>query len=156
VKLFFTLTNALLDASIAAWDAKRRYDSVRPVTVIREIMHKKNWNSYIPTPPFPEHVSGHSTFSRASATILRNFTGSDEFGAAGVLEKGASIIEPGKPSADIQLPVWKTFSDAATEAGLSRMYGGIHFPRGNEEGQQLGGAIGEYVWKKAKFYFNDK
>ncbi|HYJ38795.1 MAG TPA: hypothetical protein VEV87_09270 [Chitinophagaceae bacterium] len=156
IKLFFALANALLDSSIACWDAKRRYESARPISVIREMMNKKNWKSYIPTPPFPEHVSGHSTFSRASAIILRNFTGSDEFGAAGVIEKGTSIIEPGKPLNDIQLPAWKTFSDAATEAGISRLFGGIHFAKGNEEGQKLGEAVGNRVWDKVKYYFNQK
>ena len=156
IKLFFALSNALLDASIACWDSKRRYDAVRPITAIRHLLRRHEWNTYIPTPPFPEHVSGHSTFSKAAAIILKNFTGSDEFDAVGVLEKGASVIEPGKPDEDIELPVWKTFTAAAEQAGLSRMYGGIHFRRGNEDGLRLGEQVGNQVWEKALFYFNDK
>lgn len=156
IRLFFALSNALLDASIACWDSKRKWDAVRPVTVIRELLRKRDWNPYIPTPPFAEHTSGHSTFSRASAVILRNFTGSDEFGAAGVVEKGSSLIEPGKPPEDIQLAPWKTFTAAAEEAGLSRIYGGIHFRKANEEGQKMGEQVGARVWEKVQFYFNDK
>lgn len=156
VKLFFVLSNALLDVSIACWESKRKYDAVRPITAIHEFLKKTDWNSYIPTPPFPEQVSGHSSFSMAAATILKYFTGSDEFGAVGVLEKGKSLIEPGKPLEDIQLPIWKTFTAAAEEAGMSRLYGGIHFRKGNEDGQKLGEAVGVYVWEKAQFYFNDK
>ncbi|HYF32570.1 MAG TPA: hypothetical protein VD993_15705 [Chitinophagaceae bacterium] len=156
VKLFFALSNALLDASIACWDSKRKYDSARPISVIRSLLRRNDWNSYIPTPPFPEHVSGHSSFSKAAAVILKNFTGSDEFGAVGVLEKGTSVMEPGKPDEDIELPAWKTFTDAAEQAAMSRLYGGIHFRRGNQDGLKLGEQVGNQVWEKALFYFNDK
>lgn len=156
IKLFFALGNALLDASVACWDCKRKYEAVRPVTAIRTLLRRTDWNTFIPTPPFPEHVSGHSTFSRAASVILKNFTGSDEFGAAGVFEKGVSQAEPGKPEEDIQLPVWETFTAAAQQAGLSRLYGGIHFRKGNEDGLQLGEQVGNQVWEKALFYFNDK
>ena len=173
IKLFFALGNALLDASIACWECKRYYNSVRPVTAIRELywgldiqawagpgkgtrtIKGENWNSYIATPPFPEHVSGHSTFSRAAATILKQFTGSDEFGGCSTICKGSSTIEPGiTPCVDIVLD-WPTFTSAAEQAGLSRLYGGIHFKNGNEEGQKLGLHIGISVWEKSKFYFND-
>lgn len=156
IKLFFALSNALLDASVACWDCKRKYDAVRPLTVIRSLLRRGDWNTYLPTPPYPGHVSAHSTLSRAASVILKNFTGSDEFGAQGVLEKGCSLIEPGKPDEDIQLPVWASFTDAAEQAGMSRLYGGVQFRRGNDEGLQLGEKVGNTVWEKALFYFNDK
>jgi hypothetical protein len=87
VKLFFTLGNALMDASIAAWAWKYKYDYVRPITGIREhyrgrqvtswlgpyqgygLVQGERWIPYqelnVVTPPFPEYVSGHSTFSAA-------------------------------------------------------------------------------------------
>jgi membrane-associated phospholipid phosphatase len=96
-KMFLALTGALLDASIAAWDAKRAYDSVRPITAVRELyrgrtvlawggpgrgtraIRGEDWLPYQPptvvTPPFAEYVSGHSTFSAASAEVLASFTG---------------------------------------------------------------------------------
>jgi hypothetical protein len=96
VKLFFALTNALFDASIAAWDAKRAYDSVRPITAVRFLFRNQliqgvngqsvvgqDWRPYqpstFPTPPFAEYTSGHSTFSAAAAEVLKSFTGSDAF-----------------------------------------------------------------------------
>jgi VCPO second helical-bundle domain/Domain of unknown function (DUF6851) len=171
-KLFFALTNALLDASIAVWDTKREYDYVRPVTAIRflfagrpirawagpyegtQLMPGERWQSYIATPPFPEYVSGHSTFSAASAEILRSFTGGDEFGAQVTIPAGSSPIEPGfVPREDITL-LWRTFSEAADEAALSRRYGGIHFESGDLEGRLLGRRIGALVWQKAQAYFD--
>ena len=139
-KLFFALANGLLDASIAAWHVKREHDSVRPITAIRflfggrpirawagpyqgvQLIPGDQWQSYIGTPPFAEFVSGHSTFSAASAEILRSFTGSDEFGAQVTIKAGLSAIEPGLvPREDVTLS-WRTFSEAADEAGLSRRY----------------------------------
>ena len=88
--------------------------------------------------------------------MLRNYTGSDEFGAAGVLEKATSVIEPGRPLEDIQLPVWKTFTDAALEAGLSGFYGGIHFKKAIEDGFKMGEETGNNVWERVQFYLNYK
>ncbi|HRO45277.1 DUF6851 domain-containing protein [Agriterribacter sp.] len=173
IKLFFVLSNALLDASIACWECKHRYNSVRPVTAIRELYRGKDiqawggahkgretikgeeWQSYIATPPFPEHVSVHSTFSRAAATILQYYTGSDQFGGCTVIEKGCSAIEKGTvPTQDITLE-WDTFTAAAEQAGKSGLYGGTHFSKGDRDGQKLGAEIGKCVWEKALFYFND-
>ena len=172
VKLFFALSNALMDASIAAWDAKRFYDSVRPVTAIRflfagqpvrawagpgqgiQLIAGDQWQPYIPTPPFAEYVSGHSTFSAASAEILHSFTGSDHMGAQVTVPAGSSAIEPGVvPGHDVTLS-WKTYSEAAAEAGLSRLYGGIHFPDADREGRAMGRKIGSLVWQTAQSYFD--
>lgn len=175
IRLFFALSNALLDASIACWECKHYYQSVRPVSVIRYLFENeeiqawagpckgtktikgKDWNPYIETPAFPEHVSGHSLFSRTAATILKNFTGSDKFGGCTVVKKGSSKIEPGcsLPCTDITLE-WPTFTLTAEEAGMSRLYGGIHFKNGNESGQKLGVLVGTQAWEKALTYFNQE
>lgn len=177
IKLFFALTNAMLDASIACWECKRRYDSVRPITAIHELyrgriikawggpfkgtveMNGKDWMPYqhadFLTPPFPEHVSGHSTFSKAAAHIINAYTKKESFAGCFVVKKGSSQIEPGKtPSVDIKLE-WPTLTAAAEEAGISRLYGGIHFKRANELGQKLGSSVGKCAWEKALVYFND-
>jgi len=172
VKLFFALTNGLLDASVAVWEAKRYYDSPRPVTAIRflfggrpvrawagpfqgtQLVSGDVWQSYIATPPFAECVSGHSAFSAASAEILRSFTGSDRFGAQVMIEAGSSAIEPGVVPAGSVTLAWRTFSEAADEAGLSRRYGGIHFEDGDLAGRLMGRQIGVLVWKTALSYFN--
>jgi hypothetical protein len=179
VKLFFTLGNALMDASIAAWYWKFKYDFVRPITGIREeyrgrditswlgpykgygLVKGESWIPYqeltVVTPPFPEYVSGHSTFSGAGARVISTFLGSDSFGASVTVRAGSSRIEPrtatnpGSPAEDVTL-YWPTFSAAAGEAGMSRRFGGIHFPSGDPHGRSLGSAIGGDAWNKAQAY----
>ena len=179
IKLFFTLGNALMDASIAAWAWKYKYDYVRPITGIREhyrgrqvtswlgpyqgygLVKGEHWIPYqelnVVTPPFPEYVSGHSTFSAAGARVLATFTRSDAFGASVTIGAGESRIEPrtpthpGTPAKDMTLS-WPTFQAAADEAGWSRRYGGIHFESGDLHGRSLGNAIGGDAWIKAQSY----
>ena len=170
-RLFFALTNAVFDAGIAAWDAKRAFDSVRPATAVPYVlqgqqiqawggpgkgavtMDGKFWIPYqlstFPTPPFPEYISGHSAFSAAGAEILRLFTGCDKFGDSVNFEVGSSKIEPGlTPSSAIALH-WNTFTEAANEAGISRRYGGIHFKSGDLMGRAVGRLAGRQAWVKA-------
>lgn len=176
VKMFFALTNAMLDAGIAAWDAKRAYDSVRPVTAISLLLRGKKirawggqgkgtvemdgsqWIPYqpasFPTPPFPDFVSGHSTYSAAAAATLALWTGSDHFGDSVILSAGSSKVEPGITPAQPVTLKWDTFSDAADEAGMSRRYGGIHFARADLVGRQLGRLVAARVWSKAQAYMN--
>lgn len=176
VKLFFVLTNALFDASIATWDAKRAYDSVRPITAIHFLFSGKRirawggpskgteeidgagWQPYqkpwVITPPFPEYVSGHSAFSAAAAEVLRQFTGRDAFGYSVRIKAGSSKIAPGKvPARDLTLS-WPTFSAAADQAGISRRYGGIHFKNGDMNGRKLGRLVGAQAYRKAVQYFS--
>ncbi|MDJ0900002.1 MAG: vanadium-dependent haloperoxidase [Xenococcus sp. MO_188.B8] len=107
-----------------------------------------------PSPPFAEYTSGHSSFSAAGAEILRLFTESDDFGASVTFAPGESRFEPGiTPAAEITL-AWDSFSAAAEEAGLSRLYGGIHFEDGDLNGRSLGREVGKAVFKQAQFYIN--
>ena len=177
IKLYFALGNAVFDAGIAAWDAKRAFDSVRPITAIRYLFRGvkiQSWGGpgldniemlgeeWIPyqslsflTPGFPDFVSGHSTFSAAAAEVLRRFTRSDVFGMRVVVPKGTSRIEPGiTPKTDVTL-TWATFTDAAEQAGMSRRYGGIHFKAADIEGRELGRKVGAEVWKKAAYHFGE-
>ncbi|HTD51580.1 MAG TPA: vanadium-dependent haloperoxidase, partial [Thermoanaerobaculia bacterium] len=176
VKMFFALSNALLDASICAWDAKRTYDSERPGTAIHFLfagqmitawagpfqgtrsIRGEDWQPYqlstVRTPPFPEYFSGHSIFSAAGAEILKSFTGSDTFGDSVTIKAGTSRGEPGVvPTNDVTLS-WPTFSDAADAAGMSRRWGGIHFAQGDLTGRSLGRQVGAMAWAKAKTYFD--
>jgi hypothetical protein len=176
VKMFFVLSNAIFDAGVAAWDTKRAFDSVRPVTAIPFLFRGKTirawggpgkgtvemdgsqWIPYqqatFPTPPFPEYVSGHSTYSAAAAHILELWTGSDHFGYSVTLPTGSSKIEPGStPDRPVALH-WETFTDAANEAGISRRYGGIHFRAADLAGRLLGRMVAFEVWQKAQSYFD--
>ena len=174
-KMFFAVTNAMLDVSIAVWDCKRVFDYVRPITAIRflmagkeilawggpfrgaQLIHGEQWQAYQtgaqPTPAFPEFSSGHSAFSSAAAEVLRDFTGSDAFRDSVVIKAGSSGVEPGAvPAADITLS-WTTFSEAADQAGMSRRYGGIHFKEGDLQSRAMGRLIGAQAWTKANTYF---
>jgi len=172
VKMFFALGNALMDSSIAVWECKRFYDYVRPITAIHylyagkpvrawagpylgtQLIPGETFKTYIGTPPFAEYVSGHSTFSSASAEILKAVAGSDAFGASVTIAAGSSPVEPGAvPAQDVTL-AWATFSDAADQAGMSRRFGGIHFEHGDLNGRALGRQIGALVWQKAGTYFD--
>ena len=175
-KMFFALTNAMLDASIAVWDCKRVFDYVRPITAIRFLMAGKeisawagpfkgtqtilgeHWQAYQlgaqPTPAFPEFTSGHSAFSAAGAEVLKSYTGNDTFNGAVIIKAGTSRVEAGAvPATDITL-TWATFSEAAAQAGMSRRYGGIHFKEGDLQSRAIGRAVGAQAWAKAQSYFN--
>jgi len=171
VKMFFAMTNAILDASVCCWDVKRAFDYVRPITAIHyafadeevrtwggRTIAGRDWLPYqapnIVTPPFPEYFSGHSTFSAAGAEILKRFTGSDSFGGSVTLPAGGSRVESGAvPARDVTLS-WDTFSDAADEAGISRRYGGIHFEQGDLDGRTAGRQVGAQAWDLSQAYFN--
>ena len=123
VKMLFLQANAVLDAGIAAWYFKTKYDFVRPITLVREMergqkikawggpglgtvtMNGEDWRPYQPTtfvtPPFAEYVSGHSTFTAASFEVLRAVTGSDSLNLSVTIAAGKSQIDepytpPGK------------------------------------------------------------
>jgi hypothetical protein len=180
-RLYFALNNALLDASITAWDGKRNWDSVRPITAVRWLMRGKTiqaWggpykgSSYIkgedwipyqpptdPTPPFAEYTSGHSTFSCAAAEVLTAFTGRGNFEMTVTIAAGSSRTEPrtgthpGVPAKPITLR-WTNLRYAAEQAGLSRQYGGIHFEDGDNHAREAGANLGKQAWAKALSYFN--
>jgi hypothetical protein len=105
-----------------------------------------------PSPPFQEYTSGHSGFSASSATILELFTGSDFFGGDITFAPGLSRFEPGITPVEAVTLEWDTFSQAADEAGLSRIYGGIHFDEGDINGRTIGRQVGQSVWEQAQFY----
>jgi hypothetical protein len=110
--------------------------------------------STFPTPPFPEYISGHSTFSAAGATVLALFTGHEHFGDTAMFAIGSSEVEPGLSPAETVKLSWKTFHDAADQAGISRRYGGIHFRSGDLVGRTVGDLVGLQAWHKAQSYFN--
>jgi hypothetical protein len=107
-----------------------------------------------PTPPFPEYVSGHSTYSAAAARILELWTGSDHFGNSVTLAAGSSKIEPAITPAHPVILRWETFTSAANEAGMSRRYGGLHFRAADLAGRLLGRLVAINAWTKAQSYFD--
>jgi hypothetical protein len=107
------------------------------------------------TPAFAGYVSGHSTFSHAAAQVLAEITGSPFFpGGLGswTVEAGGLEFEAG-PSRDVVLQ-WGTYRDAADQAGISRIYGGIHIPPDDVAGRRVGAACGQAAWARASDYFS--
>jgi hypothetical protein len=175
VKLFFALSNAIFDASIAGWESKAHFDYVRPISAVRSLFRGqtvKAWGGpgkgtqdikgedFLPygpatfrTPPFAEYISGHSVFSVAGAEILKRITGSDTFGHSVTVKAGNGGYESGVPAADITLS-WATFTAAADEAGISRQYGGYHFVPGDLDGRAMGRQVAGLAFEKAQAYFN--
>ena len=154
----FALMNlAMADAGIASWDSKYYYDLWRPIDAIRNADHDGNdattaqadWLPLLKTPPFPTYTSGHSTFSGAASAVL-----------AGLFGDATSFDDTTDPhpapetrplaSELIATRHFKSFSQAANEAGLSRVYGGIHFNFDNTAGLELGKRLAEHVLQRLK------
>ncbi len=228
VQMYFALNGAVHDAAIAAWGLKRKYQSVRPISMIRylaehgqssdpklplydpeglplipgliELITKESsapgkphaalsdhvgeiairgWRGnpkdanqvsgvgwilgerWVPyqkatfvTPSFPGFVSGHSTFSRAAAEVLAAYTGSPYFPRGEFTQTftpGYLKFEQG-PSKPMTLQ-WATYYDAADQAGISRLYGGIHIAADDLAGRRIGSGIGKQAWALAERYF---
>ena len=124
---------ATADAFIGAWHTKYQYDLLRPVTYIRRTMDEK-WESTMTTPPFPEYPSGHSVQSAAAAAVLTAVYGD------GFAFDDAAHMDDGLPARQ-----FTSFWAAAEEAGLSRLYGGIHFRSAIERGLDQGRCIGAFT-----------
>jgi hypothetical protein len=228
VKLYLALNGAVHDAAIAAWGAKREYETARPISMIRYLagngqssdpdlssydpaglplvpglvelitpqssapgqrhhhlrghvgeiavrcwegppvdpsrragvgwMLASRWMPYqlatFVTPAFPGYVSGHSTFSRAAAEVLTALTGT-RFFPGGLYEirrpAGSLNVEQG-PRRPVVLQA-ATYYDAADQAGLSRLYGGIHIAADDFAGRRLGAVLGKKAWALASRYF---
>ena len=229
VKLYFALNGAVHDAAVAAWGVKGRYDSVRPISMIRYMGNKgqssdpdgpsfdpaglplvpgrvevvterssrqagrtrssrTTWVNRDPclagqprgpgdvdqrsrldlldgvgpvpagdvrTPAFAGYVSGHSTFSRAAAEVMTAFTGSAYFpgGLSEWTVPADSLAVDLGPSEDVTLQ-WATYYDAADQAGISRLFGGIHIPPDDFEGRKIGAICGKDAWALAQHYFD--
>ena len=107
------------------------------------------------SPAFAGYVSGHSTFSRAAAEVLTSITG-DPFFPGGMSEwtvdAGALSVEKG-PTEPVTLQ-WATYYDAADQAGVSRIYGGIHITADDVNGRRMGSECGRTAWALATTYFD--
>ncbi len=135
-RMMALLNMSLADAAIACWDMKYDYSFWRPITAIQDATNPNqdtSWTPLIATPPFPTYVSGHSTFSGAAADILAEFFGTDNISFTATSE-----TVPNTRS-------FTSFSQAAEEAGRSRIYGGIHFEFDNQGGLGVGNEIGQFV-----------
>jgi len=102
-----------------------------------------DWQPYLPTPAFPSYVSGHSTFSAAWARVMELATGKTDF------HYRTTVRHLYVEMRDLAHPVtleYPTFGSAAEACGMSRIWGGIHWPADNERGITLGKQVGENAW----------
>ena len=127
---------ALYDAFISCWDEKYRSNVVRPVTVINE-WFDPGWSPFLQTPPFPEYISGHSTITASAATVLEALYGNNF-----AFQDTSDLRYIGMQRH------FNSFRQAADEASISRVYGGIHYRSGIEAGTEQGKKVGELVVRK--------
>jgi hypothetical protein len=121
------------DAFISCWDEKFRSNRIRPETYINRYINIK-WQPLLQTPPFPEYTSGHSVISTAAAEVLTYLFG-DKF----------SFIDNTEEMFEIPARPFTSFRQAAAEAAVSRLYGGIHYRDAIENGQQQGRELGSFI-----------
>jgi hypothetical protein len=138
MKIHTVVAMGLMDGFIGCWDEKFRSNRIRPESAIRKCIDP-SWKPFLQTPPFPEYLSGHSTISSVSATILTHYLG-DNFQYKDTVEERYGL----------KARHFTSFQQAAIEAGISRFYGGIHFMDAIDNGRAQGLKIGEWVLSKVE------
>lgn len=136
MKTVYTYTKtsiAIADGFISCWDEKYRSNLIRPETLINDHIDE-NWEPVLQTPPFPEYTSGHSVVSGAAAVALTSIYG-DNFAFDDDTE-----VQYGLP-----VRSFTSFKQAADEAAISRMYGGIHYRAAVEVGVKQGRQLGAFI-----------
>jgi hypothetical protein len=129
---------AVADGFISCWQAKFIYNLLRPVTYVQEVIDP-GWLPPLPTPPFPEYTSGHSVQSVASAHLLTDLFGARAF--TDYTHVGIGLAPR----------TFASFQEAALEAAISRLYGGIHFRSGIDVGVAQGGCVGRRILEAVRF-----
>ncbi|MCC3404307.1 MAG: vanadium-dependent haloperoxidase [Microcoleus sp. PH2017_10_PVI_O_A] len=145
LRLFAVLNIALADASIIDGDQKYTFNRWRPLTGIQQAdkdgnpqtTADANWTPLLNTPSSPAYVSGHSTFGGAADAVLTAFFGDN-----------VSFTAVADASVNLQPRAFKSLTEAAEEAGMSRVYGGAHWPSDNRDGLKAGRNLGKYVMEK--------
>jgi hypothetical protein len=136
----YALTSvAMFDAFICCWQEKFKSNYIRPVSVINENIDPQ-WLPMLQTPPFPEYPSGHSTITRAAATMLTRLFG-DNF----AFQDTSDLHYIGMQRH------FNSFVQAANEASVSRYYGGIHYLSSVNAGAQQGQMVAAYLIHKLNF-----
>jgi hypothetical protein len=130
---------ALHDASVVAWSGKYTYHVLRPISVIQKSI-QPDWTSLIETPPHPEFPAAHATLSAAAAT-----------GLTSALGDAVSFVDDTYRELGMKSRTFASFQAAAAEAGISRLYGGIHYRFSIDEGLKIGKATGQRMLGTIKF-----
>ena len=136
--LAYALTGAAIhDAFISCWDGKYEYNLVRPITYIRTVMEQPSWSSYLGTPPHPEYPSAHSSASSAAAEALEH-----------IFPNINSFTDHTYDYLGYAPRSYSSFTAIANEAGLSRLYAGIHYTPSINAGLVLGKKVTTNIFAK--------
>ncbi|MEM1337752.1 MAG: vanadium-dependent haloperoxidase [Bacteroidota bacterium] len=135
---------AIADAFISCWDEKYRSNLIRPETLIN-VHIDDSWEPVLQTPPFPEYTSGHSVVSGAAAVALTSIYGD-----------GFAFDDDTELQYGLPIRSFASFREAADEAAISRMYGGIHYRKAVEVGVKQGRDLGAFVIANLQMEHNDK
>lgn len=127
---------AIADAFISCWDQKYKSSLTRPETYINTYIDS-DWEPILQTPAFPEHTSGHSVASSAAATVLTNIFGENH-----------AFVDATEVPYGLPVRSYQSFNQAAGEAAISRLYGGIHYKPAIELGVLQGRQVGHHILKK--------
>ncbi len=155
-RAFSLLSMSMADAATCSWDSKYHHDIARPETMIRERAQRianshatlpldPNWQSFIPSPSFPAYTSGHSCFAGAGFRMLARLTGKDRVAFSSVSPDPQ--LWPGVLPGMVRS--WSSFSQAAEECGISRIYGGVHWNADNTQGLKVGRRIADTIFSGA-------
>ncbi len=133
---------AMANSALSSWDSKFHYSNWRPVTAIRLAADDGNplttadpdWTPLIVTPPYPDYYSGHQSISGAAQEVLTAFFGK---------KMGFEAVSAGVTRS------WRSFSEAADEANMSRIWAGIHFRFAQTDARIVAEKIAQYVLKNA-------
>jgi PAP2 superfamily len=137
---------AVTDAFITIFHAKYFYNLLRPVTYIQDHIDD-TWQPYLVTPPNPAYISGHSTQSRAAAAVLTDLFGRKAF--TDTTHTDHHLMPPQEPR------TFSSFDEAAAEAAVSRLYGGIHYAFDNDDGRSSGRCVGQAINDRVRFTDED-
>ncbi len=142
-RLFALLNVTFADDVIAFYDAKYTYNFWRPVTAVREAatdgnrktLPDPNWLPEVGnTTPDPAYPGAHAVISASGASVLISFLRGNHF--------DFSVSSEVLPGVDRS---FTSFSSAAEEATLSRIFAGVHFRSDLTSGQRLGREIADFV-----------
>jgi hypothetical protein len=125
---------AVSDSFIVNFGEKYKHMVERPITVLQR--SDAQWSSYLPTPAFPEYPSGHSTISKTAADVLTSYFGEWKF-----TDPGYGLTQESRSKFEVTPRTFNSFDEAAKEASISRLYGGIHFTFGLTSGVTLGACV---------------
>jgi hypothetical protein len=134
VEAYLRLGITMNEATLSCWKSKYQYEVIRPVSYIRKYMDQSNWKPLIGTPPHPEYPAAHATLSSAAAYAMESVFG-----------KNYAFTDHTYEDINMNPRSFNSFDEAGMEAGISRLYGGIHYRPSIEAGNHQGKLVGEKV-----------